>query len=134
MAQIVASLKRGEGDARVPLILYSKGAMGQLEAMADSGVDALGLDWTITLDEARRRVGDRVALQGNVDPVVLYAGIDAIRAEARKAVRSFGPHLGHVFNLGHGIHPTIDPEHLRALIEAVHQESAAQFAANGPTR
>ena len=89
----------------------------------------------ITLDEARRRVGDRVALQGNVDPVVLYAGIDAIRAEARKAVRSFGPHLGHVFNLGHGIHPAIDPEHLRALIEAVHEESAALFAqANGNTR
>ena len=131
MAQIASALKRGEGEARVPLILYSKGAMGQLEAMAGTGVDALGLDWTITLDEARRRVGDRVALQGNVDPVVLYAGVDAIRAEARKAVRSFGPHPGHVFNLGHGIHPTIDPEHLRALVEAVHDESAALFASAG---
>jgi uroporphyrinogen decarboxylase len=131
MAQIESALKRGEGEARVPLILYSKGAMGQLEAMAGTGVDALGLDWTITLDEARRRVGDRVALQGNVDPVVLYAGVDAIRAEARKAVRSFGPHPGHVFNLGHGIHPTIDPEHLRALVEAVHDESAALFASAG---
>ena len=133
MAQIAASLKRGEGAERVPLILYSKGAMLHLEAMADAGADALGLDWTISLDAARKRVGDRVALQGNVDPVVLYAGIDAIEAEARRAVQDFGAHRGHVFNLGHGIHPAIDPEHLRALINAVHNESAALFAAGQAT-
>ncbi len=129
IAQVAAGLKRGEGATRVPLIVYSKGAMGHLEAMADAGADALGLDWTITLDAARRRVGDRVALQGNVDPVVLYAGVDAIRTEARRAVHSFGAHPGHVFNLGHGIHPAINPEHLGALIDAVHVESASLFAA-----
>ncbi|PIV35669.1 MAG: uroporphyrinogen decarboxylase [Lysobacterales bacterium CG02_land_8_20_14_3_00_62_12] len=128
LREVAALLPRGDGAARVPLILFSKGCGHSLEAQAETGADAIGLDWTIALDDARRRVGDRVALQGNVDPVVLYAGTSAIRAEAIRAVHDFGPHPGHVFNLGHGIHPTMDPEKLRLLIDTVHRESAALFA------
>jgi uroporphyrinogen decarboxylase len=105
----------------VPLILFSKGANSHLEVLADTGCAALGLDWTISLDDARRRVGDRVALQGNLDPAVLHASPEAIRREARRALDSFGPHPGHVFNLGHGITPDVDPERLRVLIEAAHE-------------
>jgi len=89
--------------------------------MADTGCDALGLDWTIDIDAARARVGDRVALQGNLDPCVLYADPDSIRAKAREIITRFGNHPGHVFNLGHGIHPAINPDHLGALIDAVHE-------------
>ena len=123
LAQIVQSLK-ADGAARdVPVILFSKGANSHLEALADTGCAALGLDWTISLGSARMRVGDSVALQGNLDPAVLHASPAAIRAEVQKALRSFGPHPGHVFNLGHGITPDVDPEHLRVLIDAVHELS-----------
>ena len=128
ITQIAQSLPRGEGDARVPLIVFSKGCGHSLEQQADTGADGIGLDWTITLNDARTRVGDRVALQGNVDPVVLYASEEAVRAEASRAVREFGAHPGHVFNLGHGIHPGVDPERLGALIDSVHSESRALFA------
>ena len=107
----------------MPLILFSKGANGHLEALADTGCAALGLDWTIALGDARARVGDRVALQGNVDPSVLLARPDTIRAEVGKALASFGAHPGHVFNLGHGITPEVDPERLAVLVDAVHEFS-----------
>ncbi|HSC10626.1 MAG TPA: uroporphyrinogen decarboxylase [Rhodanobacteraceae bacterium] len=124
MAQIAQMLKSDNVARDVPLILFSKGANSHLEALADTGCAALGLDWTISLAEARARVGSRVALQGNVDPGVLLASPDAIRAEARKALDSFGPHPGHVFNLGHGITPDVNPDHLAVLVDAVHEYSA----------
>jgi uroporphyrinogen decarboxylase len=108
----------------VPLIMFSKGANGHLEALADTGCAALGLDWTISLGDARSRVGSRVALQGNLDPATLHAHPDTIRAEAKKALDSFGPHPGHVFNLGHGITPDVNPDHLAVLVDAVHALSA----------
>jgi uroporphyrinogen decarboxylase len=123
LAQIAQSIKSDNVAREVPLILFSKGANSHLESLADTGCAALGLDWTISLDDARRRVGSRVALQGNVDPAVLHANHETIRAEVKKALGSFGPHPGHVFNLGHGITPDVDPENLGVLIEAVHSLS-----------
>jgi len=119
MAQIVAGLKRENDGRRVPVILFSKGCNTQLEALADTGCDALGVDWTITLDEARSRVGDRVALQGNLDPSILLADKKVIRREVNETLNSFGQGNGHVFNLGHGITPDVDPDNLSALISAV---------------
>jgi uroporphyrinogen decarboxylase len=124
LAQIAQSLQIHNVAKHVPLILFSKGANSHLEALADTGCAALGLDWTISLDAARRRVGSRVALQGNLDPAVLHASPEAIRGEVKRTLDSFGPHPGHVFNLGHGITPDVDPERLGVLIEAVHEISA----------
>jgi len=125
MRQIVAGLKREHDGKRIPVILFSKGCNTQLEALADSGCDALGLDWTITLSEARERVGDRVALQGNLDPSILLAQPNVIREEVRDVLASFGQGEGHVFNLGHGITPDVNPDHLAALIDAVGEYSPA---------
>jgi uroporphyrinogen decarboxylase len=119
MERIVAGLNREHEGRRVPVILFSKGCNTQLEALAASGCDALGVDWTISLAEARRRVGDRVALQGNLDPSILLAAPEVIRRAARDTLEDFGPGAGHVFNLGHGITPDVDPDNLAALIEAV---------------
>ena len=124
MSQIIAGLIREYDGKRIPVILFTKGGQGWLEAMADSGCDALGIDWTIDLSQARSRVGDRVALQGNMDPCVLYAAPERIRQEVALLLESFGKGSGHVFNLGHGIHPHVDPEHARVFIEAVHELSA----------
>jgi uroporphyrinogen decarboxylase len=123
LAQIAQMLQSDKVARDVPLILFSKGANSHLEALADTGCAALGLDWTIALGDARARVGNRVALQGNLDPAVLHSSPEAIRAEVRKALSSFGPHPGHVFNLGHGITPEVNPESLGVLIEAVHELS-----------
>jgi uroporphyrinogen decarboxylase len=127
LAQIAQSLPRGRGADRVPLILFSKGVQ-QLEAIADTRCDAVGLDWTSDLSDARRRVGTRVALQGNLDPATLYASPSAIRAAAAEVLAAFGNGSGHVFNLGHGITPDVDPEHLRVLIDAVHDLSVQYHA------
>jgi len=124
LAQIAQSLQSDNVAKALPLILFSKGANGHLEALADTGCAALGLDWTIGLGEARARVGSRVALQGNIDPAVLLAKPGTIRAEVGKTLAAFGAHPGHVFNLGHGITPEIDPAHLGVLIDAVHELSA----------
>jgi len=91
--------------------------------MADTGADALGLDWTIDIGDARARVGDRVALQGNLDPSTLYASPEVIRRNVGEILTSYGQGSGHVFNLGHGIHPEIPPEHAGAMVEAVHELS-----------
>jgi uroporphyrinogen decarboxylase len=123
LAQIAQMLQSDNVAKQLPLILFSKGANGHLEALADTGCAALGLDWTISLADARARVGARVALQGNVDPAVLLAQPETIRAEVKRALDSFGPHPGHVFNLGHGITPEVDPAHLAVLIDAVHELS-----------
>ena len=124
MEQIVAGLTREADGRRVPVILFTKGGGGWLEIMADTGCDALGVDWTLDLADARRRVGDRVALQGNMDPTVLYASPERIRQEVVTILESYGKGSGHVFNLGHGIHQHVDPEHAAAFIEAVHELSA----------
>ena len=124
LARIAQSLQSNNAVKSIPLILFSKGANSHLEALADTGCAALGLDWTIALGDARARVGNRVALQGNLDPAVLHASPDAIRGEVKRALDSFGPHPGHIFNLGHGITPDVDPERLGVLIEAVHGLSA----------
>jgi len=125
MQQIVDGLTRESEGRKVPVILFTKGGGQWLEAMADTGVDALGLDWTTDLSEARRRVGNRVALQGNMDPTVLYASPQRIRAEVAAVLASYGKGEGHVFNLGHGIHQHIDPANAGAFIDAVHELSLA---------
>ncbi|HEU0276653.1 MAG TPA: uroporphyrinogen decarboxylase [Rhodanobacteraceae bacterium] len=120
LAEIAALLRADPHTRDVPLILFSKGANACLEALADTGCAALGIDWTITLDEARRRVGKRVALQGNLDPATLLASPEVIRREVRRVKADFGPRPGHIFNLGHGITPDVDPAHVAVLVEAVH--------------
>ncbi len=124
MEQVVAGLIRENEGRRVPVILFTKGGGGWLEMMADSGCDALGVDWTLELAEARKRVGARVALQGNMDPCALYASPQRIRDEVAAVLASYGAGPGHVFNLGHGIHPHVDPEHVAVFIDAVHEFSA----------
>ena len=128
MQRIVEGLNRENEGRPVPVILFSKGCNTQLEALAGSGCDALGVDWTITLAEARQRVGRRVALQGNLDPSILLADPDVIRREVRRTLESFGPGEGHVFNLGHGITPDVNPDHLAALLDAVAEFSPALHA------
>ena len=123
MQQIVAALPRDHGGQRVPVILFTKGGGQWLAEMADTGADALGIDWTTDLATARVTVSDRVALQGNLDPSVLYAPPAVIRAEVGRVLESYGHGHGHVFNLGHGIHPDVPPEHAAAMVEAVHELS-----------
>jgi uroporphyrinogen decarboxylase len=124
MAQIVAGLTRVADGRRVPCILFTKGGAPWLEAMAASGCDALGVDWTIDIGEARRRVGALVALQGNLDPCALHAPPDRLREQVAALLASYGHGSGHVFNLGHGIHPDVDPERVAVLVDAVHTLSA----------
>jgi uroporphyrinogen decarboxylase len=107
----------------VPVILFTKGGGQWLEAMADTGADALGLDWSTDIGAARRRVGERVALQGNLDPAALYAPPAVIRERVAGILAAYGHGSGHVFNLGHGINPDVDPEHAAALVDAVHELS-----------
>ncbi|MEE8339523.1 MAG: uroporphyrinogen decarboxylase [Xanthomonadales bacterium] len=125
LTRIVAGLKREHEDRRVPSILFCKACNTQLEALADTGCDALGVDWTISLREARERVGSRVALQGNLDPAILLADPEIIRREVSHTLSSFGRAEGHVFNLGHGITPDVKPDHLGALIDSVRELSPA---------
>ncbi|MDX1442136.1 MAG: uroporphyrinogen decarboxylase [Gammaproteobacteria bacterium] len=119
MQKIVARLPREHEGRRIPVILFTKNGGLWLEAMAETGCDALGLDWTINIGDARRRVGDKVALQGNMDPGALYGSKERIREEVGTILKDFGKGSGHVFNLGHGITPGVDPEHAGAMIEAV---------------
>ena len=128
MARIVAGLTRERGGRRIPVILFTKGGGAWLEDMAATGCDAVGVDWTVDLGEARRRVGSRVALQGNLDPAVLAAKPERIRAHVARTLADFGPGPGHVFNLGHGIQPWTDPERVRALVDAVHELSPSHRA------
>lgn len=123
MQQIVDGLHREHEGRRVPVVLFTKGGGNWLEIMADTGCDALGVDWTLDLGEARARVGNRVALQGNMDPCVLYASPQRVRAEVATILANYGHGSGHVFNLGHGIHQHVNPEHASAFIEAVHELS-----------
>jgi len=126
MREVVRQLKREHGGVRIPSIVFTKGGGLWLEQIADIGADAIGLDWTVNLADARRRVGTRAALQGNLDPNVLFAGPDQIRAEVAKVLASFGAPqagAGHVFNLGHGISQFTPPEAVSVLVDTVHQLS-----------
>lgn len=121
MQQIIAGLTRTHAGEHIPVIVFTKGGGLWLEDIAACGCDAISLDWTINLAEARRRVGDRVALQGNLDPNVLFASSDIVAAEAFKVLESYGVgDTGHVFNLGHGISQYTPPENVAVLIETVH--------------
>ena len=131
MQQIIAGLKREYGGMRIPCIVFTKGGGLWLEAIADIGCDAVGLDWTIDIGDARRRVGNKVALQGNLDPSVLFASPEVIAAEVAKILVSYGNGSGHVFNLGHGISQFTPPENAAALVDAVHTLSREFHAAKG---
>ncbi|MCL2917755.1 uroporphyrinogen decarboxylase [Shewanella litorisediminis] len=123
MQKIVDGLTRHNEGRQVPVTLFTKGGGLWLESMAETGCDALGLDWTVDIADARRRVGHKVALQGNMDPSMLYAPIPRIEEEVEQILAGFGEGTGHVFNLGHGIHQHVDPEHAGAFIKAVHEKS-----------
>ena len=141
LARIASELERGalrlrpagyaqdDREEHVPLILFGKGNSAHLEALADCGTDAVGVDWLVELGEAARRTGGRVALQGNLDPATLYGSPEAIRREARRALDSYrdgngGSREGHVFNLGHGMSPDMNPDHVAVLVDEVHAYSA----------
>jgi len=121
MKQIISGLIREHEGKKVPVILFTKNGGQWLENMAATGADALGLDWTTDLAEARARVGDKIALQGNIDPCVLYADGQVIRDQVEVILEGYGYGTGHVFNLGHGIHQFVDPEKPKYLIDAVHE-------------
>ena len=129
LMRIARELPRGEGAGRTPLILFGKGNAPYLEELAASGTEGLGVDWTVTLEEAARRTQGKVALQGNLDPAMLYGSSAAIDSQVRIALDSYaagngGSRDGHVFNLGHGLSPDMAPEHVAALVDAVHAHSA----------
>jgi len=119
MQSIIECLPREAEGRRVPVIVFTKGGGQWLDAIADCGADAVGLDWTTDIGTARGRIGDRVALQGNMDPSMLFAAPERIRAEVAHILDRFGEGSGHVFNLGHGITPGVDPEHVSAMVDAV---------------
>ena len=129
MARIMASLTREREGRTVPRIVFTKGGGLWLEHIAACGCDAVGLDWTIDIGNARRRVGDKVALQGNMDPSILLTTPDAVEAEARAILASYGQGSGHVFNLGHGISQFTPPENVSRLVETVRSASRAYHGA-----
>ena len=126
LSRLIDGLKARHPD--VPATVFARGAHHGLEALAETAYDVIGLDWTIDPVEARRRVAGRAALQGNLDPCVLYASPETIRAEVRAMIQAFGPG-GHIANLGHGMHPDHDPAHAGVFIEAV-QEYSARYTAS----
>jgi uroporphyrinogen decarboxylase len=124
MAKIVDGLIRHNDGRQVPVTLFTKNGGMWLEDIAATGCDAVGLDWTIDIENAKARVGDKVALQGNMDPSMLYAPKERIEQEVAKILAGYGnTNTGHVFNLGHGIHPDVNPEHAGHFIEAVNRLS-----------
>ena len=123
LERVVAGLLRTHDSERIPNIVFTKGGGIWLESIAAIGCDAVGLDWTVDLGEARARVGSRVALQGNLDPAVLMSSPEAVAREAQRVLDSYGAGSGHVFNLGHGIWRTTPPEHVTVLVDTVHSHS-----------
>jgi uroporphyrinogen decarboxylase len=124
MEKIIKGLIREHEGRRVPVIVFTKNGGLWLERIAQCGADCVGLDWTIDIREARLRIGGQVALQGNMDPSVLYAPPERIREEVAMILASYGQGNGHVFNLGHGIHQHVNPDHAKVFIDAVHELSA----------
>jgi uroporphyrinogen decarboxylase len=131
MAAIVDSLTREAGGRRVPNIVFTKGGGAWLKKIAAIGCDAVGIDWTTDLHAARQAVGDRVALQGNLDPAALFSSPEVLRAETRRVLASYGEGAGHVFNLGHGITPDVDPDRVAVLIDTVREHALPDA---GPAR
>lgn len=127
--RVLQRLKREHAGQRIPHIVFTKGGGLWLEEIAASGADVVGLDWTMGLKAARARVGERVALQGNLDPSVLFAPAERIRAEATRVLDNFGPGSGHIFNLGHGISQHTPPQAVSVLVETVHAVSRPLHAA-----
>ena len=123
--QVRSLLNTDSGNHKIPTILFTKGGGQWLEVMLEAGYDALGLDWQTDIHQARARVGDRVSLQGNMDPVTLYAEPEFIVAKVKTILEKYGSGSGHIFNLGHGILPDINPSHVKAMVDAVHQYSPA---------
>ncbi|MEZ5490357.1 MAG: uroporphyrinogen decarboxylase [Gammaproteobacteria bacterium] len=123
MRRIVDGLIRENEGRQVPVILFTKNGGLWLEEIAASGCQCVGLDWTLEIGGARQRIGSQVALQGNMDPSILYASPQRIREEVGRILADFGPGEGHVFNLGHGITPGVDPDHVAAFVESVHELS-----------
>ncbi|WP_332672144.1 uroporphyrinogen decarboxylase [Aromatoleum sp.] len=123
LERVIAGLTRERDGRRVPNIVFTKGGGLWLESIAAIGCDAVGLDWTMDIGRARALVGDKVALQGNLDPSILFAPADAIATEAKRVLDAFGPHPGHVFNLGHGISQFTPPEAVSVLVDTVHEHS-----------
>ncbi|NNK97730.1 MAG: uroporphyrinogen decarboxylase, partial [Xanthomonadales bacterium] len=128
LEKIVNGLHRSYAGKTIPVVLFCKGCNSHLEALADTGCDGLGVDWTITLAEAKARVGERVALQGNLDPAIMLTNPDIIESQVKATLASFGEGHGHVFNLGHGITPDVDPHHMTVLTQSVSQFSPAWHA------
>ncbi len=129
LARIASELERGSGCERTPLILFGKGNAPYLEELAATGCEGLGVDWTVALEDAARRTQGRLALQGNLDPAMLYGSPEAVRTQVRVTLDSYaagngGSREGHVFNLGHGLSPDMDPTHVSALVDEVHRYSA----------
>ena len=129
MRAVLGALEPAPDGRAVPTIVFTKGGGQWLDDIAGCGASAVGLDWTVDLAEARRRVGGKVALQGNLDPLVLLTDPQTVAREAAAVVRAAGPAPGHIFNLGHGIVPATPPDNVAALVEAVHRESRAIRAA-----
>jgi uroporphyrinogen decarboxylase len=125
MQAVIERLPREADGRRVPIIVFTKGGGQWLEQIADCGADAVGLDWTTDISSARARIGDKVALQGNMDPAMLNAKPERIREEVAKILAGYGNGTGHIFNLGHGITPGIDPECVGAMVDAVIELSPA---------
>jgi uroporphyrinogen decarboxylase len=121
MRRVIAGLKKTHDGERIPCIVFTKGGGQWLEAIAASGCDAVGLDWTTDIGAARQRVGDKVALQGNFDPMALFASPEGIAAEATRILDSYGTGSGHVFNLGHGINQHTPPDNVAVLVDTVHR-------------
>lgn len=126
--RIVEGLNRVHDGHRVPVTLFTKGGGHWAGKVAATGCDAIGLDWTVEIGDVRGQTGDKVALQGNMDPAVLYAAPEVIEQEVARILASYGEGSGHVFNLGHGIHPQIDPDHVAVMVDAVHTQSARYHA------
>lgn len=125
MTQIVANLKNENTQEKVPVILFTKGGNLWLESIASSGCDAIGLDWTIDIGLARQRLNNKVALQGNMDPAILFSDLETIRCEVQNILQAYGAGSGHIFNLGHGVSQYTKPENLKILVDAVHELSTS---------
>ena len=125
LEKIVNGLHRAYDGKTIPVVLFCKACNSHLEVLADTGCDGLGVDWTMTLAEARTRVGERVSLQGNLDPAIMLTNPEIIESQVKETLASYGKGNGHVFNLGHGITPDVDPLHMTVLTKSVHEHSRA---------
>jgi uroporphyrinogen decarboxylase len=134
LQRIIAGLKREHAGARIPAVVFTKGCGNWLEDIAAIGCDAVGLDWSVDIAQARARIGDRVALQGNLDPAVLFASADVVQRETEKILASYGQGSGHVFNLGHGISQFTPPDAVKILVDSVHQASVRYHRGSGNPR